>query len=42
MMLKFMLDTNIIIYVMKNRPKQVKDRFKSHNGQIEILQTLKR
>jgi len=36
MMLKFMLDTNIIIYVMKNRPKQVKDRFKSHNGQMCI------
>ena len=36
MMLKFMLDTNIIIYIMKNRPKQVKDRFKSHNGQMCI------
>lgn len=36
MMLKFMLDTNIIIYVMKNRPKQVKDRFKLHSGQMCI------
>jgi|SRR6056297_2764462 len=36
MMLKFMLDTNIIIYIMKNRPKQVKDRFKLHNGQMCI------
>jgi tRNA(fMet)-specific endonuclease VapC len=36
MMLKFMLDTNIIIYIMKNRPKQVKDRFTLHNGQMCI------
>lgn len=36
MMLKFMLDTNIIIYIMKNRPEQVKERFKLHNGQMCI------
>lgn len=36
MMLKFMLDTNIVIYVMKNRPKQVKDRFTLHNGRMCI------
>ncbi len=36
MMLKFMLDTNIIIYVMKNRPKQFKDRFTLHNGRMCI------
>lgn len=29
-----MLDTNIIIYIMKNRPKQVKKRFKQHKGQM--------
>ena len=31
-----MLDTNIIIYIMKNRPKQVKKQFKQHKGQICI------
>lgn len=31
-----MLDTNIIIYVMKNRPQQVKARFKQHTGQLCI------
>ena len=27
-MLKYLLDTNIVIYTMKNRPQQVKKRFK--------------
>ena len=35
-MLKYILDTNIIIYIMKNRPKQVKKRFKQHIGQMCI------
>lgn len=35
-MLKYMLDTNIIIYTMKNRPEQVKKCFKQHNGQMCI------
>lgn len=35
-MLKYLLDTNIVIYTMKNRPKQVKWRFKKHEGQICI------
>jgi len=35
-MLKYMLDTNIIIYIMKNRPKQVKEQFNSHSSQICI------
>jgi len=35
-MLKYMLDTNIIIYIMKNRPAQVKKRFKQHNEQLSI------
>ncbi len=35
-MLKYLLDTNIVIYTMKNRPKQVKWRFKMHEGQICI------
>lgn len=35
-MLKYMLDTNIVIYTMKNRPQQVKLRFQKHHGQIGI------
>ena len=35
-MLKYLLDTNIIIYTMKNRPRQVKQRFKQHHGRICI------
>jgi len=35
-MLKYLLDTNIVIYTMKNRPKQVKRRFKQHKDQMCI------
>jgi tRNA(fMet)-specific endonuclease VapC len=35
-MLKYLLDTNIIIYTMKNRPTQVRELFKRHNDQICI------
>ncbi|NIA10662.1 MAG: tRNA(fMet)-specific endonuclease VapC [Nitrospiraceae bacterium] len=35
-MLKYMLDTNIVIYTIKNRPKQVKKKFKQHQGQMCI------
>ena len=35
-MLKYMLDTNIIIYTMKNRPQQVKRRFEQHKDQMCI------
>ena len=35
-MLKFLLDTNIVIYTMKNRPKRVKKRFQQHQGQMGI------
>ncbi len=35
-MLKYMLDTNIIIYTMKNRPEQVRHRFSQHEGQLSI------
>jgi tRNA(fMet)-specific endonuclease VapC len=31
-----MLDTNIIIYTMKNRPEQVRKCFNQHEGQICI------
>ena len=35
-MLKYLLDTNIVIYTMKNRPKEVRDAFRRHYGQICI------
>ncbi|HOY23887.1 MAG TPA: tRNA(fMet)-specific endonuclease VapC [Cellvibrio sp.] len=35
-MLKYMLDTNIIIYTIKNRPATVKATFQQHYGQMCI------
>jgi len=35
-MLKYLLDTNIVIYTMKNRPQQVKRRFQQHHSQMGI------
>ncbi len=35
-MLKYLLDTNIVIYTMKNRLQQVKRRFQQHHGQMGI------
>jgi tRNA(fMet)-specific endonuclease VapC len=35
-MLKFMLDTNICIYTIKNRPQTVRDLFNRHHGQMCI------
>lgn len=35
-MLKFMLDTNIVIYVIKRRPVEVLDIFNTHAGQMCI------
>ncbi len=37
-MLKYMLDTNIVIYTIKNRPVRVRVRevFKRHSGQMAI------
>ena len=35
-MLKFMLDTNICIFTIKNRPQQVREVFKRHHGQLCI------
>jgi tRNA(fMet)-specific endonuclease VapC len=29
-MIKYMLDTNILIYTIRNRPKKVRDAFKKH------------
>lgn len=35
-MLKYLLDTNIVIYTIKNRPQQVREIFKRHEGQMAI------
>ncbi len=35
-MLKFMLDTNIVIYTIKNRPEKVRGLFNQHEGQTCI------
>jgi tRNA(fMet)-specific endonuclease VapC len=35
-MLKYMLDTNIAIYVIKRRPIEILDKFNQHSGQMCI------
>lgn len=35
-MLKYMLDTNIVIYVIKQRPLELLDTFNLHAGQMSI------
>jgi tRNA(fMet)-specific endonuclease VapC len=35
-MLKYMLDTNILIYTMKNKPASVRAAFKKHDGRMCI------
>ena len=35
-MLKYMLDTSIVIYTMKNRRDSVRERFKKHHGRMCI------
>lgn len=35
-MLKYLLDTNMVIYTIKNRPHQVREAFKRHEGQMAI------
>ena len=35
-MLKYMLDTNIAIYTIKNKPAEVREAFKAHDGQMCI------
>ena len=35
-MLKYLLDTNIVIYTIKNRPRKVRERFTRHQGQLAI------
>jgi len=35
-MIKYMLDTNILIYTIKNRPKKVREAFKQHSEFLSI------
>ncbi len=35
-MLKYMLDTNIVIFTMKNKPQAVREAFTTHYGQMCI------
>ena len=35
-MLRYLLDTNIVIYTIKNRPRRVRERFTRHQGQLAI------
>jgi len=35
-MLKYLLDTNMVIYTIKNRPQWVKERFQQHHGRMAI------
>ena len=35
-MLKYLLDTNMVIYTMKNRPEDVRKQFKKHEGQMAV------
>jgi len=34
--IKYMLDTNIVSYTIKNRPQEVREAFKVHDGQMCI------
>ncbi len=35
-MIKYMLDTNILIYTIKNRPKKVREAFKRHSDYLAM------
>ena len=35
-MLRYMLDSNIVIYTIKNRPQPVREAFKQHQGQMGV------
>ncbi len=35
-MIKYLLDTNILIYTIKNRPEEVRKTFNLHSGQMAI------
>ena len=35
-MIKYMLDTNILIYAIKNRPKRIREAFKQHSDYLSM------
>ena len=35
-MIKYMLDTNILIYAIKNRPKKIREAFKRHSDYLSM------
>lgn len=35
-MIKYMLDTNILIYTIKNRPKKIREAFKRHSDNLSM------
>ncbi len=35
-MVKYMLDTNILIYAIKNRPKRIRETFKQHSDYLSM------
>jgi tRNA(fMet)-specific endonuclease VapC len=35
-MIKYMLDTNLLIYAIKNRPKRVREAFKQHSDYLSM------
>lgn len=35
-MIKYMLDTNILIYTIKNRPRKARDAFKKHSDYLSM------
>lgn len=35
-MLRYLLDTNIVIYVIKNRPQQARERFTRYQGSLAL------
>ncbi len=35
-MQRYLLDTNILIYTVKNRPKQVRERFEQNEGSLAV------
>ncbi len=35
-MLRYLLDTNILIYTIKNRPTEVREQFEAHHGSMAV------
>ncbi len=35
-MIKYLLDTNICIFTIKNKPPEIREQFRQHHGQMAI------